>query len=51
MEESDFLKDLEKCELCEHKCGVNRLEREMGVCRMTTPFIASAALHPAPPES
>jgi len=51
MEESDFLKDLENCELCEHKCGVNRLKGEMGVCRMTTPVVASASLHPAPPES
>lgn len=51
MEESDFLKDLKKCELCEHKCGVNRLEGEMGVCRMTMPVVASATLHPAPPES
>ena len=51
MEESDFLKDLEKCELCEHRCGVNRLEGEMGVCRITKPEVASATLHPAPPES
>ena len=51
MEESDFLKDFKKCELCEHKCGVNRLEGEMGVCRMTMPVVASATLHPAPPES
>jgi len=51
MEKSDFLEDLKKCELCEHKCRVNRLEGEMGVCRMTTPVIASAGLHPAPPKS
>jgi pyruvate formate lyase activating enzyme len=51
MEESDFLKDLKNCELCEHKCGVNRLEGEMGVCRMTMPVVASAGLHPAPPKS
>jgi pyruvate formate lyase activating enzyme len=51
MEELDFLKDLKNCELCEHRCGVNRLEGEMGVCRMTMPVVASATLHPAPPES
>lgn len=51
MEELDFFKGLKKCELCEHRCGVNRLEGEMGVCRMTIPVIASATLHPAPPES
>ncbi|UCF83355.1 MAG: radical SAM protein [Desulfobacteraceae bacterium] len=47
----DFLKDLRKCELCEHRCGVNRLKGETGVCRMTMPSVASATLHPAPPES
>ncbi len=47
----DFLADLGKCELCEHKCGVNRLRGETGVCRMTMPTVASATLHPAPPES
>jgi pyruvate formate lyase activating enzyme len=47
----DFLGDLEKCELCEHKCGVNRLRGETGVCRVTMPTVASATLHPAPPES
>ena len=51
MTESDFLKDLERCELCEHRCRVNRLEGETGVCRMTMPAVASATLHPAPPES
>ena len=48
---TDFLKDLRKCELCEHRCGVNRLKGETGVCRMTMPSVASATLHPAPPES
>jgi len=47
----DFLVELENCELCEHRCGVNRLAGETGVCRVTTPIIASATLHPAPPES
>ena len=51
MTEPDFLKDLRRCELCEHKCRVNRLEGETGVCRVTMPTIASATLHPAPPES
>lgn len=45
------LKDLRSCRLCEHRCGVNRLSGETGVCRMTVPVVASAALHPAPPES
>jgi Pyruvate-formate lyase-activating enzyme len=51
MSEKDFLKDLEKCTLCEHRCGVNRLKGEKGVCRITMPVVASATLHSAPPES
>ena len=51
MKDFDFLKDLERCELCEHRCGVNRLEGETGVCRVTLPTVASATLHPAPPQS
>jgi pyruvate formate lyase activating enzyme len=47
----DFLTDLKKCELCEHRCGVNRLEGETGICRVAMPTVASATLHPAPPES
>jgi len=47
----EFFGELEECELCEHKCGVNRLAGETGVCRMTLPTVASATLHPAPPES
>jgi pyruvate formate lyase activating enzyme len=43
--------DLKNCTLCEHRCGVNRLVGETGVCRMTLPQVASATLHPAPPES
>ncbi|MDY6988438.1 MAG: radical SAM protein [Thermodesulfobacteriota bacterium] len=46
-----FLRDLERCELCEHRCGVNRLRGETGLCRMALPCVASATLHPAPPES
>ena len=51
MRELDFLEDLKKCELCEHRCRVNRLEGKTGVCRVTMPTVASATLHPAPPES
>ena len=51
MAENDYLSELRSCELCEHRCKVNRLKGETGVCRMTLPMIASAALHPAPPES
>lgn len=38
-------------DLCEHRCGVDRLAGQTGVCRMTLPAVASATLHPAPPES
>jgi pyruvate formate lyase activating enzyme len=51
MTEFDYLSELEACELCEHRCGVNRLAGEAGVCRVTLPVVASATLHPAPPES
>ena len=51
MTHSDFADDLARCELCEHKCGANRLKGETGVCRVTLPAVASATLHPAPPES
>jgi len=51
MSKLNSLKDLEKCTLCEHKCGVNRLQGQSGVCKMTIPIVASTALHPAPPES
>jgi len=51
MSELNYLKDLEKCTLCEHKCGVDRLQGQRGVCRMTIPIIASTTLHPAPPKS
>ncbi|MFB0547214.1 MAG: radical SAM protein, partial [Anaerolineae bacterium] len=49
--ETDFLEDLTNCELCEHRCKVNRRAGETGVCRVTIPAVASATLHPAPPES
>lgn len=51
MREQDFLKDLRNCEICEHRCRVDRLEGETGVCRVSMPTVASATLHPAPPES
>jgi len=51
MREPDFFRDLRRCELCEHRCRVNRLEGETGVCRVTGPTVASTTLHPAPPES
>ncbi|KXA92040.1 hypothetical protein AKJ64_04195 [candidate division MSBL1 archaeon SCGC-AAA259E17] len=43
--------ELENCRLCEWQCGVNRLEGELGVCRIGRPKVASAVLHPAPPQS
>ena len=46
-----FLKHLQNCELCEHRCRVNRMKGETGVCKLTMPTVASATLHPAPPES
>ncbi|MBW2120968.1 MAG: hypothetical protein JRH07_03870, partial [Deltaproteobacteria bacterium] len=51
MQIPDFLKELAACELCEHRCRVNRLAGEKGVCRVDMPVVASATLHPAPPES
>ncbi len=51
MTEQEFLKELEKCELCEHRCKVNRLGGETGICRVSAPTVASATLHPAPPQS
>ena len=51
MNQPEFMAELKECQLCEHRCRVNRLEGETGVCRMTLPVIASATLHPASPES
>jgi pyruvate formate lyase activating enzyme len=51
MNQEDYLQLLTHCTLCEHRCGVNRLEGQTGICRMTLPAVASATLHPAPPES
>lgn len=47
----NYLDELKDCHLCEHRCGVSRLEGERGVCRVGLPEVASAQLHPAPPES
>lgn len=44
MDNHRYLKDLEKCQLCPWKCGVNRLEGERGVCRVTLPEIAYTGL-------
>ncbi len=46
-----YLEDLENCELCEWRCGVNRFEGEMGICMLGKPEVASTTLHPAPPQS
>ena len=27
--------DLEKCEICPHRCGVNRIKNEIGRCKST----------------
>jgi len=43
--------DLRECILCEHRCGVDRLAGDLGVCRVSGPIVASRTLHPAPPES
>jgi len=48
---TDLETDLTKCTLCEHKCKVNRLAGEAGVCRIGIPIVASRTLHRAPPES
>lgn len=46
-----YQEELKECNLCEWKCGVNRLEGEMGVCMVGKPKVASTTLHPAPPQS
>lgn len=45
------ISELENCRLCEWQCEVNRLEGELGVCRIERPKVAYAMLHPAPPQS
>ncbi len=51
MNPAEDLRPLVGCTLCEHRCGVNRLAGQTGICRMTLPAVASVTLHPAPPES
>ena len=33
MEQSNYLKELEKCEICPHKCKVNRIKGKIGRCK------------------
>ncbi len=47
----DYLRELTDCELCEWRCGVDRLGGERGVCMLGEPKVASCTLHPAPPQS
>lgn len=47
----DYLHELESCTLCEWRCGANRLAGERGVCGIGYPKVATAMLHPAPPQS
>lgn len=51
LREVENLQDLENCQLCEWRCGVNRLKGELGICGVAEPLVASATLHPAPPSS
>lgn len=51
MKQEQYMQPFSHCTLCEHRCGVDRLVGQTGICRMTTPAVASATLHPAPPES
>ena len=45
------LEELANCQLCAHRCKVNRLVGEKGVCALGLPQVGSFMLHPAPPES
>ncbi|MEE8182783.1 MAG: radical SAM protein [Thermoplasmata archaeon] len=45
------MKDFENCNLCEWRCGVDRLAGERGVCGLGEPIVAHSTLHPAPPAS
>jgi pyruvate formate lyase activating enzyme len=52
MPDYSFLEpDLSSCKLCEWRCGVDRLNGEVGVCGITIPKVYSSQLHPAPPAS
>lgn len=42
----DYLKEYENCTLCPRRCGVNRMEGQVGICNQTDKIrIARAALH------
>lgn len=45
------MNELERCELCEWRCHVNRLKGEHGICRVGVPEVVVSTLHPAPPAS
>ena len=47
----EYLSELKECNLCQWRCGVDRLKGEFGVCETGIPVVASKTLHPAPPES
>ena len=47
----DWRAELEECQLCAWRCGVDRVAGERGVCQLGLPEVASRTLHPAPPES
>jgi len=52
MVDLDYLEsDLHSCKLCNWRCGVDRLDGEIGVCGSTIPLVACSQLHPAPPAS
>lgn len=46
-----WMRELSDCQLCEWRCGVNRLAGEVGVCRIGIPLVASRTPQAAPPES
>ncbi|AXV36882.1 MAG: pyruvate formate lyase-activating protein [Methanobacterium sp. BRmetb2] len=39
-----FLKELRECRLCPWNCGVNRLEKERGICRVGLPEVAYTSI-------
>ena len=46
MEQSNYLKELEKCEMCPHKCKVNRIKGKIGRCKATDKIkIALYSIH------
>ena len=46
MEQSNYLKELEKCEICPHKCKVNRIKGQIGRCKATDKIkIALYSIH------